>query len=120
MKNTLKGLLAAMVFVLAGCATSAGTTGQPQRKVNAVAQGDSIVVSWQKMKGDKARTAFVVMRNGKVVTPKAPRGTYRYVDRTRRQTIRRGCLLMPEDVTYTVKGGKYSGSFKLLGKVNER
>ena len=119
MKNAIHGLLASMFFVLTGCAASAAMGGQPQREVRAVVQGDSIVVTWQRMKGEGRRTAFVVKRNGRAVTPKALRGTYRYVDRTRRGIIRRGCLLMPEDVTYSVTGGKYSGSTVVRGKVNE-
>ncbi|MGI6222489.1 MAG: hypothetical protein ACOYJG_02645 [Prevotella sp.] len=119
MKNILRGLVASLVFIIAGCAASAGTDGVPQREVKAVAQGDSIVVTWQKLKGDSRRTSFVVKRNGKTVTPKSLRGTYRYVDRTKRRIIRRGCLLMPEDVTYEVIGGKHSGSFILRGKVKE-
>lgn len=119
MKNAIHGLLASMFFVLTGCAASAGMDGQPQREVSAVAQGDSIVVTWQRMQDDTRHTAFVVKRNGKVVTPKALRGTYRYVDHTRRRVIRRGCLLMKEDVTYSVTGGKYSGSTVVRGKTNE-
>ena len=104
--------------LLLGCAASA-EAGGPQREVKAVAQGDSVVVTWQRLATDSRRTKFKLLRNGKPVAAGPLRGVYRYVDRTRRNIIRRGCLPMPEDVTYEVVGGSAGGSCILRGRVGQ-
>lgn len=122
-KRKMKGKLLRLACALAlplllGCAASA-EAGGPQREVKAVAQGDSVVVTWQRLATDSRRTKFKLLRNGKPVARGPLRGVYRYVDRTRRNIIRRGCLPMPEDVTYEVVGGSAGGSFILRGRVGQ-
>ena len=119
MKGKLLRLACALALpLLLGCAASA-EAGGPQREVKAVAQGDSVVVTWQRLKTDSKRTKFKLLRNGKPVAAGSLRGVYRYVDRTRRNIIRRGCLPMPEDVTYEVVGGGAGGSCILRGRVGQ-
>ena len=119
MKGKLLRLACALALpLLLGCAASA-EAGGPQREVKAVAQGDSVVVTWQRLATDSRRTKFKLLRNGKPVARGPLRGVYRYVDRTRCNIIRRGCLPMPEDVTYEVMGGSAGGSFILRGRVGQ-
>lgn len=122
-KMRMKGKLLRLAYALAlplllGCAASA-EAGGPQREVKAVAQGDSVVVTWQRLATDSRRTKFKLLRNGEPVAAGPLRGVYRYVDRTRRNIIRRGCLPMPEDVTYEVVGGSAGGSCILRGRVGQ-
>lgn len=119
MKGKLLRLACALALpLLLGCAASA-EAGGPQREVKAVAQGDSVVVTWQRLATDSRRTKFKLLRNGEPVAAGPLRGVYRYVDRTRRNIIRRGCLPMPEDVTYEVVGGSAGGSCILRGRVGQ-
>ena len=119
MKGKLLRLACALALpLLLGCAASA-EAGGPQREVKAVAQGDSVVVTWQRLATDSRRTKFKLLRNGEPVAAGPLCGVYRYVDRTRRNIIRRGCLPMPEDVTYEVVGGSAGGSCILRGRVGQ-
>lgn len=119
MKGKLLRLACALALpLLLGCAASA-EAGGPQREVKAVAQGDSVVVTWQRLATDSRRTKFKLLRNGEPVAAGPLRGVYRYVDRMRRNIIRRGCLPMPEDVTYEVVGGSAGGSCILRGRVGQ-